>query len=295
VHPILFRIPGVDWPIHSFGAMFALAFFVGAHLMELLARRYGDDPENDPKRMASIALWVLLGIVAGGRLLYVIVHPDEFTRDETGRVLSGPEVIGRTVAIWKGGLVFYGGLIAAFVVGIWRVRRYGMRLWHVADLTMIAGFVGLGIGRIGCLLVGDDHGRVAPASAPFPIAFTVPKPLPDGSFFDPSLAGERVYATQIWMMANGFALAALGWWILRRRSFPGQVTFTITAVYAFTRGFIEYFRGDDAARGFTDVALFGTTVRLYTSVKIGLALVPISIAMLLILRARARRGAPSTA
>lgn len=289
MYPVLFRIPGVDLPIYAFGAMIAVAFFLASLYLERLARKLGDDPKNDPPKYAALSLWVLLGVVGGGRLLYVLVHPDEFTRASDGSLENGLTVIGRILAIWNGGLVFYGGFIAACVLGLWRARAMKLRPWHAADLTMIAGFVGLGIGRIGCLLVGDDHGRICDPSLPFPIALRVPDPLPEKSFFDPELAGKTVYATQIWMMVNAFGIAALGRWLLPRRSFPGHVTFVLAAVYAVTRGVIEYYRGDDAARGFSDVQLFGHTVRLYTSVKIGAAMLPIAIAALIYLRARHRR------
>ena len=289
MHPILFRIPGLGLPIYSFGAMIAVAFFLASLYLERLGRKFGDDPEHDPPKYAALSLWVLLGVVGGGRLLYVIVHPEEFTRAPDGSVEGGVTVIGRVLAIWNGGLVFYGGFIAAFLLGLWRLKAYKLRTWHAADLTMIAGFVGLGLGRIGCYLVGDDHGRLCDPSLPFPISLTVPDPLPEKSFFDPAFAGKAVYATQIWMMVNGFGIAAIGRWIVGRKGFAGQATFTMTAIYSVTRGIIEYFRGDDAARGYTDTMLFGHSVRLYTSVKIGVVMLPISIAMLIWLRSRARK------
>ncbi|MBL8694054.1 MAG: prolipoprotein diacylglyceryl transferase [Planctomycetes bacterium] len=283
--PILFSIPGLQWPVYSFGAMIAIAFFVGSLYLERLAQRFGDDPANDPAKYSSLALWLLFGIIGGGRILYVLVHPEEFFG---GSVVSS---ISAIVQIWNGGLVFYGGFIATFLIGMWKIRSYKLRRWHAADLGMIAGFLGLGIGRIGCLLVGDDHGRLCDPSLPFPIAITIPDPIPEKSFFPAEWAGKTVYATQIYMMVNGFGLALLGRWLLGRRKFAGQVTFIMMGIYAVTRGIIEYFRGDDAARGFTDVVLGSETIRLYTSVKIGMVLLPLSIVMYLVLQKRAARPA----
>lgn len=290
MHPILFTIPGLNVPIYTFGAMFALAFFLGSLYLERLAQKFGDDPEHDPVKYSNLALWVLLGIVLGGRLLYAAVHPDEFTTAPDGTPRSGIGVVGQVLAVWNGGLVFYGGFLLAFLLGLWKLRSYRLRTWHAADLVMIAGFFGLGIGRIGCLLVGDDHGRPCAENLPFPIALRVPDPLPEKSLFDPELEGQVIYATQVWMSANAFFLAALGRFLLTRGKFAGQATFTMIAVYTVTRGFIEYFRGDDASRGFTDHEVWGTTIRLYTSVKIGMVLLPISLVMLYVLRWTGRRG-----
>jgi phosphatidylglycerol:prolipoprotein diacylglycerol transferase len=290
VYPVLFTIPGLNLPIYTFGAMFALAFFLGSLYLERLARKFGDDPVNDPAKYSNLGLWVLLGVVLGGRLLYAAVHPEEFTNDAEGNPRSGIGVIGQVLSVWRGGLVFYGGFILACLIGMWKLGAYKLRRWHAADIVMIAGFLGLGIGRIGCLLVGDDHGRPCAESLPFPIALRVPSPLHPKSLFDREYEGSVIYATQIWMMVNALALAGLGRWILGRKHFAGQVTFTISAIYAVTRGFIEYFRGDDAARGYTDVEMWGSTVRLYTSVKIGLVMLPLSLVMLWVLKRKDKTG-----
>lgn len=271
--------------------MYALAFYLGSILMDRLARKYGDDPERDPGAYASLALWVLGGIVFGARFMYCAVHPEEVTTNPDGTDANFLQIVVNVLSIWKGGLVFYGGFLGAFFLGLWRVHVYKLRTWHAADLVMIAGFFGLGIGRIGCLLVGDDHGRICDPDLPMPIALTVPSPLPVGSLFEPALEGQRVYATQIWMMINGFLVSGIGYLILRKRKFAGQATFTMAAVYAVTRCIIEYFRGDDAARGFTDSTLFGEPFRLYTSMKVGLVMLPVSLLMLYWLWSRNRRTA----
>ncbi|MFN0205343.1 MAG: prolipoprotein diacylglyceryl transferase [Planctomycetota bacterium] len=286
MYPVLFTIPGLGLPIYTFGLMFALAFLLGSLLLERLAKKFGDDPVNDPARYANLSIWVLVGIVLGARFMYCAIHTEEFTTTADGRKPGVFELIIHLLSVWKGGLVFYGGFILAFLLGLWKLKAYKLRVWHAADLVMIAGFFGLGIGRIGCLLVGDDHGRICSESLPFPLAIRVPDPLHPNALFDAALAGKNVYATQIYMMVNGFGLAALGYWILKNRKFPGQATFAMTAIYAVTRGIIEYFRGDDIARGFTETDIFGPTVRLYTSVKVGLVLLPVSLLMYFWLRSQ---------
>lgn len=291
VYPVLFTIPGLNWPIYTFGLMFALAFFLGSLLMERLAKKYGDNPETDPQAYANLSLWVLFGIVFGARLMYCAIHPEEVTVTKSGEKASVVGIIINVLSVWNGGLVFYGGFILSFLLGLWKLKAYKLRTWHAADLVMICGFFGLGIGRIGCLLVGDDHGRICDESLPFPIALHVPNPLHPAALFDKELEGKTVYATQVWMMINGFGLAGIGYYILKHRKFAGQATFTMIAIYSVTRGFIEYFRGDDAARAFTDVEIQGHTIRLFTSMKIGIVLLPVSLLMLYWLWSQSRKAA----
>lgn len=214
MHPVLFEVPGLDFPIRSFGVLVAGGFLVGLWLWGRLLARYGQDPEGDPERGGQVAMWVLFGILGGARLMYVGVESARYLAadaspgvqryleaDERGRVAAelmsaGPEgaqqleearriSVGydflhepfKLLKIWEGGLVMYGGFLGAVLLGMWSARRTGLDPWNALDTALPAGFVGQAIGRWGCLLVGDDYGSVVPesrASLPFPLTITVP-------------------------------------------------------------------------------------------------------------------------
>jgi phosphatidylglycerol:prolipoprotein diacylglycerol transferase len=291
MHPILFKIPGLGFPIRSFGVMLAIGFLVGSWVLGKLAERYGDDPKEDPARYSRITVWVLAGVVLGARLMYVIV---EICRaSEVGKeFLSDPLKI---FAVWEGGLVMYGGMFGAILGGMWCAKREKVRPIHALDLGMVAGFVGQSIGRVGCLLVGDDYGRVVPErfrNLPFPITLRVPSPLPDGSLFGLENQGKVLWATQPWMSVKALIVAFVGWQILKRRRYAGQVSLWIVLLYAILRSTVEAFRGDEV-RG----VWFGGAVSTSQIVSLATGL----FALILILRNRKRvdplpvRTTPSTA
>ena len=211
MHPILFEIPGLGFPIRSFGVLVACGIFLGIWLWGRLLTKYGDDPVEDPLRASQVAVWVVIGILVGARAMYVTVESARYLgadvseamesylgSDDRGSAaaqlaLSDPEALdaARKVAvghdfladpvkmllIWEGGLVMYGGLIGAMLFGIWSSRKHGLSIWNAVDTCLVAGFFGLAVGRWGCLLVGDDHGSLVPeayATLPFPITVTVP-------------------------------------------------------------------------------------------------------------------------
>jgi phosphatidylglycerol:prolipoprotein diacylglycerol transferase len=152
------------------------------------------------------------------------------------------------LAVWQGGLVMYGGTFGGLIGGAWCARRHGIPLWHAMDLGLVAGWFGLAVGRIGCLMVGDDYGSVVPErwrDLPFPITLRVPDPLPPHSLWGAENAGQVLWATQPWMTINALAIACLGLWLLGRRRYPGQVSLVIVLLYAITRSAIEAFRGDE--------------------------------------------------
>jgi phosphatidylglycerol:prolipoprotein diacylglycerol transferase len=256
MHPILFEIPGLGLPIRSFGVMLAIGFVVGAHVWSRLAGRFGDDPAEDPARVSQLVLWILIGVVGGARLMYVIVevckhlvsdHPDPHSAGAT--YLADPLTI---LMVWKGGLVMYGGMFGAALLGVWKARRYGLDPINALDTAMVSAFVGQGIGRIGCLLVGDDYGSIVPEAfrdLPFPITITIPMAdalHPESLFLNanPRITGEVLWATQVWMSLNAFLLALIGYLVLRKRRYYGQVTCVVVLLYAITRFGIEEFRGD---------------------------------------------------
>lgn len=243
MHPILFYIPGTDIPVRSFGLMVAIGFLVGSHIFGKLAARYGDDPKEDPARYSRITLWIVAGVVLGARIVYILVETiggSEVGKDFLAHPLS-------MLYIWKGGLVMYGGMLGAIGLGMWAAKREKVRAIHALDLGLVAGFVGQAIGRVGCLLVGDDYGKVVPKEwqdLPFPITLHVPNPLPPESLFGIENAGKVIWATQPMMSIKALIVAFIGWQILKRRRYAGQVSLWIVLMYAILRSLVELLRGD---------------------------------------------------
>ena len=280
MHPILFELPG-GFPLRSFGVMVALGFLLGSWILGRLALAGSKEPAADRERYGAVTMWILVGVILGARLMYVLVETAKGS--ETGQeYLSRPWTI---LAIWQGGLVMYGGLFGGLLAGALGVRRHKLPLAHSTDIGLTAGFFGYAVGRIGCLLVGDDYGSVVPEHLrhlPFPITLRVPQVLPPHSLFGEENAGQVLWATQAWMTLNGALLGLLGLWLLRRRHQPGQVALILLLLYALTRFGIEIFRGD---------AVRGTWFdgRVSTSQLIGIGLALVALALLARMRLRSPR------
>jgi phosphatidylglycerol:prolipoprotein diacylglycerol transferase len=243
MHPILFEIPGLHLPLRSFGLMVALGFLVGSWVLGRLAARYGDDPQNDPARFSRVTVWVVVGVIAGARIMYVVV--EVLRGSDTGQsFLADPLSV---LYVWKGGLVMYGGFAGAVALGMWAAKREGLRPVHALDIGVVGGFVGLAIGRVGCLLVGDDYGKVVPErfqGLPFPLTLRVPDPLPKESLFGYENAGKVLWATQPLMSIKALIVAFVCWQILRNRRYTGQVALWAVLLYAVLRSAVELLRGD---------------------------------------------------
>lgn len=195
MHPVLFRIPGTDFPVRTFGALVACGILLAIWLWGKLLARYGDDPKEDPQRGSQVALWIVIGVLAGARLFYVGVESARYLTADLGpsvrtyldasdragaaaglgeaeleqarRVAVGHDFLHdpfKILLIWQGGLVMYGGLFGGILLGLWAARKHGLAPWNALDTGLTAGFTGLVLGRWGCLFVGDDYGRIVPAA-----------------------------------------------------------------------------------------------------------------------------------
>ena len=293
MHPILFEIPGLGFPVRAFGLMVVLGFLLGSYLFGRLGERYSEitappGPEADRLRnaeavgYASVPMWILVGILIGARAMYVIV--EIFRQSETGqRYLDDWMTI---FYYWEGGLVMYGGTFGGIALGLWAARKHRLRLPHALDLGLAAGFTGLSVGRIGCLLVGDDFGKIVPEGSeglPFPLTIRVPEVLPEGSLFGAENAGQVLWATQPWMSVNALLVGLLGFFLIKRRRYAGQVTLILLVVYSVGRYTIENFRGDKIRGMWFDDTLS-------TSQLVSLVLGSISLVLLLVLAKRRDPG-----
>ncbi|MEE8467685.1 MAG: prolipoprotein diacylglyceryl transferase family protein [Planctomycetota bacterium] len=283
MYPILFEIPGLGFPVRSFGVMVVLGFLAGSTLLTRLGLRASDDPQRDRRGLDAVPLWGLMGVMAGARLMYVGVEVLQGTPNGQA-FLERPILV---LAIWKGGLVMYGGAFGALLAAWWAAHKHGLRVLHVLDLGVVGAFLGLSIGRIGCILVGDDYGSLVPERwqhLPFPITLTVPEELAPGSLFGASRVGQMLWCTQMWMSANALMLSGVGYFLLRRRRYYGQVSLWLMLLYGVTRFCIEIFRGD-AERGLW----LGDTVSTSQLISILVALV--CVVFLVRFRARTDPGA----
>jgi len=248
MHPILFEIPKIDlggWtigpiPIRMYGLMIGLGFLVAVWLASRRAKKEGIDPE----RIMDMGVYLLLAAIIGSRLFYVLVNFQEFQRNWLD-----------VFAIWKGGLVFYGGLIGAVAAGIWYIRKHALPVWKTADI--VAPYIALGhmFGRFGCFFAGCCYG--APCHTSVGITFSDTHSL--------APLGVPIYPTQLFEAGGELVNFLVLLTVYRFRKFDGQVFWLYPALYSILRFIVEFFRGD-AARG----VYFGGAISTSQIVSVGM-------------------------
>lgn len=231
MHPILFEIPKfeiLNWvigplPIRMYGLMIGAGFLVGLYLASRRAKKEGISPDH----ILDMGVYLLFAAIVGSRALYVLTNLHEFAAHPLD-----------AFAIWKGGLVFYGGLLAAVPVGIWYVRKHDLPVWKTADIIAPSIALGHAFGRLGCFFAGCCFG--AQCSGPLCITFTDPHSL--------APLGVPLFPTQLVESGGEFVIFGLLLIIWRHRKFDGQIFWLFPVFYSILRFIVEMFRGD-AARG----------------------------------------------
>jgi phosphatidylglycerol:prolipoprotein diacylglycerol transferase len=135
---------GSRFALSPHGLGIAVGFLAGAYIFvnrEAPRRGISEETSN------SVVFWALIGTIIGSRLAYVITHLSEF------------HSLGDVLAVYRGGLSQLGGVVGAIVACVPLVRRRGISLLRGLDAAAIPIPLGVVIGRIGDLIIGDHLGK----------------------------------------------------------------------------------------------------------------------------------------
>lgn len=146
-------------PIRSYGVMMLLGVIAGTSLAVRRARRRGISADT----IYSLVFWLVIPGVIGARAFYVIEYWRDFVRPTFGATLK--EILN----VPGGGLVVYGSLFGGLAGLAGFSRTYRISVLALADILAPCFLLGLGMGRVGCLMYGCCFGGVC--HAPWAISF----------------------------------------------------------------------------------------------------------------------------
>jgi phosphatidylglycerol---prolipoprotein diacylglyceryl transferase len=241
LHPFLLEFGRFRMPTYGFISLCALAVAV------VLIRRYARIEGLDPKQATeAIVLTIAVGFF-GARAFEALINWDRYFGHPGGWKLL----------LFSTG-VFYGGLITAIPFCIYWFRHIGLPVLQGLDILALTACVAEGVGRWGCFFSGCCFGT--PTDLPWAVTFPeIARRMHAG------LPDVPIHPTQIYMSLNSLAILGILLLLYREKRFHGRIISVYVVLYAVTRFFIEFVRGD-VDRGF----VFGS--RLSTSQFLGILL-----------------------
>jgi len=262
MHPDIFDIGFLHF--RFYGLALTLSFIIGTHIAARRARKMKISEEF----MVWLAVVSLVLAVVGSRTHYVLTHLNEFRGDFAGVFM-----------IWSGGLSMYGGVIAAVLGGIAFTRFKGYPVWKVTDAVAPSLALGEAITRIGCFMNGCCFG--SPTCAPWGVVF------PYDSFATQAFGAMiRVHPSQIYLSGLAVAVFLFLLWFDKRKSYGGQLFWLCLVLLAVARALVDFTRYYSGA----DYLGHLGPLRFNNNQLIALVFVVVSIVMMRILRARARKA-----
>jgi len=134
---------GSRFAISPHGLGIAVGYLCGS----LIFMKEGPKRGVSEQQVSSLVLWGLVGSIIGARVGYVLSHLNEYN-----------SVLG-VLEIYKGGISLVGGIIGWVVAAIPIVRRGKFSALDAFDAAAMPLAVGIVIGRVGDLIIGDHLGK----------------------------------------------------------------------------------------------------------------------------------------
>ena len=252
IDPVLIRLG--SFGVHWYGVAYVVAFAVGMRITRgfALTRGFTDKQVSD-------LYWWNIGIgLLGGRLYYVIQQPN------LADYLRHPIEI---IAVWKGGMAFFGALMACLVTSVVFAYRNRLSIWVILDAGALFATLPQAIGRIGNIINGDILGD--PSSLPWATRYTNP------NSFAPHL-GVAYQPAGAYELLGSLVLFGLVLLVLSRHPPMGTAGIAYLIGYPVSQVLLFFLRTTEP------VLVFGLKQAQLTALAMLIAVVP----LLIVLRRR---------
>ena len=259
---ILERIEIGPLAISPHGIGIAVGFLIGAQLMVMRARKAGAPDET---LIWNAVFWCLIGAMVGARAAYVLGHFSEVTQ-------GGDDLLG-VFKVWEGGISLLGGITGAVLAAYPYIRKHRLGFWRMVDLAAPGLALGIAVGRIGDLVIGDhlgkptdfflgwrclgEFGGIPPQPASVYMARVEQGSPPSLGCFD-----VVVHQTAIYDFISSWILFAFLIWLARRTPRAGVLALAFTVWYGAMRVVTDFLRVDKTYFGLTGSQLWALVVIL---------------------------------
>lgn len=240
ISPEVFSINlfGFDFALRWYALAYILGIIIGWRIAVAALRRArlwrNDNPAMTPDQLENLLTWIIVGIIAGGRLGYVLFYRPAY-------YFANPLEIP---ILWEGGMSFHGGFLGVVLAILIFARRQNIPLGGAADTIALAATPAILLGRLANFVNGELWGR--PTTLPWGVIFPG-----EAAQMCPGVTGlcarhpSQLYEAGLEGLLLGgiLILMAFRWGGLKR---PWLLSGTFFAGYGLARFLVEFVRQPDA-------------------------------------------------
>lgn len=99
----------------------------------------------------DLIIYLIIGIVLGGRLGYVIFYNFEYYSQNLFEIFK----------LWKGGMSFHGGLLGVIITTVIFSKNKRISFFYFTDIISSVAPIGLFLGRIANFINGELYGKIS--------------------------------------------------------------------------------------------------------------------------------------
>jgi phosphatidylglycerol:prolipoprotein diacylglycerol transferase len=224
-YPTIVKVHIGPLAISPHGVGIAVGFLAGAQLLLPEAERKGI-PED---QVYPLLIRAFIGAMIGARVAYVINHVSDY---------SSPLDV---LKVWQGGISLLGGFIGAILFALPAIRSKHISFWKIMDAAAPGMVLGVMVGRIGDLIVGDHLGKTTSLwfgfKCPTDVTRTASPCLPG--------PGAVVHQTALYDLVLSSVLLVVLLWLRRHRPRYDGFLITLFGLWYGCQRILEDFLRED--------------------------------------------------
>lgn len=214
--------------IRWYSLAYIFGFLGGWGMAHLLVRRSGL-PKPTQKQIDDFLIWMVAGVILGGRIGYVLFY-------NLGYYLQHP---GRIFMTWEGGMSFHGGLLGVAVAVAAFAWKHRIPVLRLGDLAACGATIGLFFGRLANFINGELYGRVTDSRWGMIFPNGGPEPRHASQLYEAVTEGLFLF-----LLLNG-----LGYFYPKIQRYYGLLFGLFLTFYGIFRFVIEFARQPDTQIG----------------------------------------------
>ena len=218
----------IRWYSIAYIAGIILGWSYGISIIKKISKNYNYRLIK-PEHFDDLIIYLIFGIILGGRLGYVIFYNIEYYSQNYLEIFK----------LWSGGMSFHGGLIGVIISTFIYAKINKTSFFNLTDIISCVAPIGIFLGRISNFINGELYGKASnlPWSVVFPDGGTIPR--------HPSQIYEAILeGILLFILINFFAFK-------KKKIFKNvYISSFFLIFYSILRIISEYFREPDQHLGY---------------------------------------------